>query len=130
LILTQVDISLRKVKITPFTFVESPALRKLQKTNFAKEALAGYVSLASQGNNAFKFLLLEPYEFQSNPVPLVGVFAAGKLGGPLKHDTLLWSIITEYITNPNIRRRLSMKGDRTGILVLFDENGKNTNFIF
>jgi hypothetical protein len=64
------------------------------------------------------------HELEKNKVPMVGLFIAGKLGG--KQDILLWTVIMEYLTNPLINKRISMKGNRTGILIHVDEGTKAT----
>ena len=69
-------------------------MRKIRNMNFAREVYCGYLTLSKGENDTFKFVLVEPEDFHKQPVALVGVFVAGKLGSTLKHDTLIWTIIT------------------------------------
>ena len=79
--------------------------------NLSKQTYCGYISLSqNKEDNKYSFLLVDHHDYESSPAPLVGIFVAGKLGPSIKHDNLLWIIIAEYLTNPAIRIRLSLKG--------------------
>ena len=83
----KVDISIRKVKITPCSFVENDTYKKISQMNFTKQTYSGYISLSCNpktGEFKFYFIDYHDYQQQKEPVSLFGVFLAGRLGGSQK----------------------------------------------
>ena len=62
--------------------------------------------------------------------PLIGVWAAGFFKDNKSKHTALWSMIMEYITNPQIKKRLSFQGDNSGLLMVFDSPKNFTQYLF
>jgi len=92
--------------------------------------LYGYVAITRNESDSFKLVLLDPQEYylMDKPVPLLGIFIFGRLGS--KQDTLLWASIMDYLITPLVTKRISVKGERTGLLIHFEERSKQTNYLF
>jgi len=80
----------------------------------------GYLTIA-KSNTGYKLVLLDKNdpELHQNQVPVFGVWVAGQLGNSIEKETAFWSLIMEYLTNPLIPKRLSLVGERSGILIAF-----------
>lgn len=50
---------------------------------------------------------------------ILGVWIAGNLSNHLQRDAAFWSVIMEYLTNPQITKKISLVGDRSGLLFVF-----------
>lgn len=61
----KVDISIRKVKITPCSFVDNPTFKKISQMNFAKQTYSGYISLnCDPKTGAYKFYFIDHHDYQ------------------------------------------------------------------
>lgn len=82
--------------------------------------------------NGFKFILLDKNdpELQNNPPPVLGVWVAGNIGNNAQRYNNFWIAIMEYLTNPQITKRLSLQGESTGLLFVFENPRMNTQYIF
>jgi len=86
---------LKKIKITPSTFIGNDVLNVITKTlNYSKDLIYGYISL-TPANNGYKFLLFDKNdpELHQKSVPVIGVWIAGQMGSNFQKDASFWSII-------------------------------------
>jgi hypothetical protein len=110
------------VKLTPATFAGNDVQKHIARgLDFHRELNYGYLTL-TRNEKGFKLVLLDKNEpeLHQNSVPVIGVWIAGNYGNSLQRDASFWSLIVEYLTNPLITKRLSLVGDRSGLLIAFD----------
>jgi hypothetical protein len=88
--------------------------------NFGSEVAFGYLTI-SKSNTGFKLMLLDKNdpELHQGQVGVFGVWVAGQLGSSGERETAFWSLIMEYFTDALISKRLSLVGERSGILIAF-----------
>jgi hypothetical protein len=86
----------------------------------------------NQTETGLKFILLDRNdpELQNNSFALLGVWAAGYLGNALQKEAALWSLIMDYLTDPQITKRLSLQGERSGLFFVFDSPRQSTLYMF